>query len=400
MMAMRVSDNTRFDTMINNLFAVQDRYNQLMDKMSSQKNINRPSDDPPGMGRVMKYRETQAAVTSYTRNVDSANAWITMSESKLTSVNNLLVRAKEIALAQSSGTANALTREQAAVEIEQIFDEIKSLANSKYGDRYLFAGTKMDQAPFSSTASAATIGTALTADDNSFDGTVASGGSYSGSVNKTYAVKIVSSGAFGAATYQVSEDGGKNWGGVTTMPVGGNITLGDGIDLTFTAGTTDLTTNDIFYVHASAEGYYHGNGEELFVEIGKEITFSYSISGQSIFTDKGKGDVDIFATLENLKTALLNNAPNDVAAQIDNLDAAGKQVNKCIARCGAKANRLEVAENNLSDLYYKLTELISKTEDVDIADITTKFSMQQIVLQASYAMAARIGNISILDFLR
>lgn len=399
-MVNRVSDNTKFNTMISNLFTVQDRYNELMNKMSSQKNINKPSDDPLGMSKVMNYRETQSAVENYTSNVDSANAWITMSESKLSSVNDLLVRAKEIALAQSSGTATSETREQAAEEIEQLFDEMKTLANSKYGDRYLFSGTNMDQAPFLSTASAASIGTAAAAADNTFDGTIAAGGTYSGSVNKTYAVKVVNSGAFGTATYQVSADGGKSWGAVNTVPAGGTITLGDGIDLTFTAGTTDLTTNDIFYVDGYTEGYYQGNGEELFVEIGKEITFSYSIPGQSIFTDKGEGDVDIFETLDNLKTALINNDPDDIAAQIDNLDAGAKQVNKYIAKCGAMANRLEIAESNLSDLDYKLTELISKTEDVDVAAITTKFAMQEIVLQASYSMAASIGNISIIDFLR
>ncbi len=399
-MAIRVSNNTKFNTMINNLFKVQDRYNELMDKMSSQKNINKPSDDPLGMSRAMRYRESQSAVTNYTRNVDSANAWITMSESKLTSVNDLLVRAKEVALAQSNATASTETREQAAVEIEQIFDEMKSLANSKYQDRYLFAGTKMNEEPFSSTASAASIGTAAAASDNTFDGTVASSGTYSGIVNKTYAVKIVNAGAFGAATYQVSADGGKNWGAVGTVPVGGDITLGEGIDLTFTAGTTDLTTDDMFYVHASAGGYYSGNGEELSVEIGKGVTFSYSIPGQSIFTDEGEGEVDIFETLENLKTALLNDAPTDIAAQVDNLDAGATQVNKYIAKCGTRTNRLEIAESNLSDLDFKLTELISRTEDVDIADITTKFAMQEIVLKASYSMAASIGNISIIDFLR
>jgi flagellar hook-associated protein 3 len=399
-MTMRISDNTKFNTMMDNLFTVQDRYNALMDKMSSQKNINKPSDDPIGMSRVMKYRETQAAVGNYTSNVESAEAWITMSESKLTSVNDLLVRAKEIALAQSSGTATSATRQQAAVEVEQIFDEIKSLANSKYSDRYLFAGSRMSQEPFSSSSAAPSIGTATAAPDNAFDGTVASGGTYSGTVNKTYAVKTVSSGAFGTATYQVSEDGGKNWGAVATVPAGGTITLGDGIELTFTAGTADLTTNDVFYVHGYTEGYYMGNGEELSVEIGKGITFNYSMPGQSIFTDKGEGNVDIFETLDNLKTALLNNAPDDIAGQIDNLDTAAEQVNKYIAQCGARANRLEIAESNLSDLDFKLTELISNTEDVDVADITTKFAMQEIVLKASYAMAASISNISILDFLR
>jgi flagellar hook-associated protein 3 FlgL len=386
--------------MMDNLFTVQDRYNALMDKMSSQKNINKPSDDPLGMSRVLRYRESQSAVAGYTKNADSATAWLTISESKLTSVNDLLVRAKEIALAQSSGTATTATRQQAAVEIEQLCDEMRSLANAKYGDRYLFGGTNMDEDPFSASAGLASTGTVEAAPDNTFDGTIACSGAYTGDVNKTYVVKIVSAGPFGVATCRISADGGKTWGAVDTVAADGTITLDDGIEMTFGAGTADLATDDSFSVNAYTGGYYRGNGDELVVEIGKNITFSYSIPGQSVFTDQGAGEVDLFEAMENLKTALHNNAPTDIAAQIDHLDEGALQVTKHIAQCGTRINRLEIAQSNLSDLDYKLTELISKTEDVDIADITTKFAMQEIVLKASYAMASRIGNISILDFLR
>jgi flagellar hook-associated protein 3 FlgL len=317
-MAIRVSESMKYNTIVNNLFRVQDSYNEVMEKMASQKKINRPSDDPIGMSRVLSLRKSRASVEQYCRNIDGCNSWIEITESKLSSVDDLLVNAREIAIAQSTATASAETRSISAVAVQQIIDEMLLLANSKYGDRYLFSGTRMDGEPFSSSESAATIGPAVAADGNVFDGTVASGGGpYTGPVNKTYVVKIIDSGVFGVATYQISSDAGKNWSSTDTIPGDGTIhdLGGDGIDLTFTAGLNDLTANDIFYVNASAPGYYNGNGEELSVEIGKDTSFDYSISGESVFTDNGGGNVDIFKVLNDLKSSLEANDPDGIAAQ-------------------------------------------------------------------------------------
>jgi flagellar hook-associated protein 3 FlgL len=400
-MVMRVSESMKFSTMIDNLYKVQNSYNELMEKMASGKSLNRPSDDPLGMSRVLDYRESKASIEQYRENIDSSKGWLTMSESILSSVNDLLVNAKEIAISQSTATASAETRDIAAASVEQIMDEMRSLANSQYGDRYLFSGTKTSDAPFSAAEFPATIGTPAAPSGNTFDGTVAAGGGpYTGAVNKTYVVKIVTGGNFAAAEYQVSDDGGQTWGAVRNDLDTGTITLGDGIDFTFTAGTVDVAVDDIFHVDAHVEGYYNGNGEELSVAIGKNMNFAYSIPGQSVFTDQGEGEVDMFKTLNDLKNALEANDPDTIASQLNNLDNGIQQVNKYVAQCGSRTNRLEIAETNLSDLDYKLTDLISSTEDVDMAAIVTEFSMKEVVLKASYAMASSIGNLSIIDFLR
>ena len=140
-MVMRISDNMKFNTIINNLFSAQEKYNDSMEKMASQKNINRPSDDPLGLSTVMKYRESQSAVVSYQRNADSARGWINMSESKMSAVDDLLINAREIAVGQSTATATEASRETSAMMVQQIIDEMSAIANSKYGNNYLFAGT-------------------------------------------------------------------------------------------------------------------------------------------------------------------------------------------------------------------------------------------------------------------
>ncbi|MBU8911744.1 MAG: hypothetical protein KOO65_10795, partial [Desulfobacterales bacterium] len=63
-------------------------------------------------------------------------------------------------------------------------------------------------------------------------------------------------------------------------------------------------------------------------------------------------------------------------------------------------NRLEIAKKNMADMDMDLVGLISNVEDADVSEIITKFAMKEIALKASYATASKIGNLTILDFLR
>jgi flagellar hook-associated protein 3 FlgL len=387
-MVMRVSENMKFNTMVDNLFKSQTGYNKLA----------------IGMNRVLNLRESRASVKQYIRNINGCESRLTITESKLSAVGDLLVKAREVAVAQSTATASAETRSSEAGTVQQLIDEMLALANSKYDGKYLFSGAKTGEAPFSSSvSSAAEIGEAVKADGNVFDGTVEESGTYTGSVNKTYVVKIVTGGPLVNATYKVSDDGGKTWGDEKNDLVDGEppITLGgDGVQLTFTSGEADLAAGDIFYVHAFAAGNYNGNGEELSVNIGEGTSFAYSISGEAAFTDKGAGNVSVFGILNELKTALGANDPDRIASCLDGLKDASYQISKNISRCGTRMNRLEIAKNNLADLDMDLIKLTSDIEDADITEIITRFAMKEIALKASYAAASKIGNLTILDFLR
>jgi len=410
-MVMRISENIKFNTVVDNMFKAQDSYNRLSEKVASLKNINRPSDDPIGMNKVLNLRESKASVEQYTRNMNSCESWLTITESKLSAAGDLLVKAREVAVAQSTATASAEARSSEAETVQQLIDEMLVLANSEYNGRYLFSGTKTEEAPFSSSErSASEIGEPVQAGGNGdFDGDVDKSGTYTGDVNKTYVVKIVTDDAMLAeTTYRVSDDGGKTWSDPPSgdLADGVPITLGDGVELTFTEteGGTNLSENDIFYVQAFAAdtdhcSYYNGNGGELSVNIGKGAPFAYSTSGEAVFTDKGDGEVEIFKVLNDLKGFLASDDSSGIASCLDDLEAASNQISKNISKCGTRVNRLEIAQSNMSDIELDLTGLISEVEDADISEIITKLSMKEIALQASYSVAGQIGNLTILNYL-
>ena len=108
----------------------------------------------------------------------------------------------------------------------------------------------------------------------------------------------------------------------------------------------------------------------------------------------------IFTALIRLRDAL--NA-NDVGA----MDAASRMLGTANdkrldvqAEAGARVAGLDLTANRLDLEKTELEKLRSSTQDIDIAEAATRFQIQQSVLQASLAAAARILETNLLNYLR
>jgi len=187
------------------------------------------------MSSVMNYRDMLASMEQYGRNIDGCTTWLNMTESTLSSVNDILVKVQETAISQASATATAATRQESAATLESLIDQVLSLANTKLGDSYIFSGTKTGTKPFEAEAAKYTGGPANAAKGNKYEGTASVSGTYAGDVNTTYVLKIVKGGDLDEATYRVSTDGGKTWGAesATGDLELGSVDLGSGLSIGF-----------------------------------------------------------------------------------------------------------------------------------------------------------------------
>ena len=146
---MRITNGIIYRNFINNLFRINEHLEEDYEKIASGKRIKRPSDDPLGMARSIRYRSYLSTIRQYKRNIEMAISWQNLTESALKAVENALQRVQEIAISQASDTANANTRKNAAKEIENIKKHILGIVNTKFGNRYIFAGYITDKQPFS-----------------------------------------------------------------------------------------------------------------------------------------------------------------------------------------------------------------------------------------------------------
>jgi len=158
---MRVTQTMMSNMFVRNIQKQTVAMLQRQEQLASQKRINRPSDDPAGMARVLDGRSSLAAIDQYVENIKQGKARLEITEATLEQVDDLVQQAADLARANSGGEITAEQRELAAENIKEIYDQIMQLANSRFGGRYMFAGYDTDEAPFTRDAD----GTASTADD-------------------------------------------------------------------------------------------------------------------------------------------------------------------------------------------------------------------------------------------
>lgn len=404
---MRVSDNMKYYSTIKNMNNLQADYNALLEKLATQKKINRPSDDPTGMMKVLNGRQTLSTIEQYQGNVEQGTTWISATDTTLDGILKLLGTIQTAT--GNYGTETASTQAIYAGQVREARDQILSLANSQLGGNYLFSGSLVSTEPFSATPHTTSTETGMGA-KNTYAGTITVGGTFSGTSNKTYVVRMTANGTVGTASYQISTDGGKTWGAASTTWSGAGtdtillddngtpLDTSDDLNLTFAAG--NVGQNDVFYVKAYAAGYYKGDGQALSLPVGADNLADYSTPGEGLFVPKGGMGIDVFQVLSDLITAMETNNTAGVDALVDDLAGAREQIELQASLCSTKQLRLEMAKDSLSRLDKQVTDIVANTENANVTELGMLLSMKEIALQSTYALATKLGDNSILNFLK
>jgi flagellar hook-associated protein 3 FlgL len=147
----RVTTNMVFQSASRNISTNLERYYRLQEQLMTQKKINRPSDDPVSTTHAMDLRTMVSNFEQYERNILTAEAFNTLTDVSLINVVERLQRALELTTAANNPLNSDAEYQQAAAEMEGVFDEVLRNANAKYGDRFIFAGFESGAAPFDDT---------------------------------------------------------------------------------------------------------------------------------------------------------------------------------------------------------------------------------------------------------
>jgi flagellar hook-associated protein 3 FlgL len=127
---------------------VNDSLTRTHMKISSGKEITRPSDDPFNAARALHRRESLEGTQQFQRNVADARSWQEISEQALSKVTDSVSRVKELLVQGGSETLDQAGRDGIKAEIDQLLEGIKQEANASIGGRYVFGGTKTDVPPY------------------------------------------------------------------------------------------------------------------------------------------------------------------------------------------------------------------------------------------------------------
>lgn len=137
---MRVSDKLLYNTVLNNLQQNLEKMLDLQESASSGKRIIRPSDDPIGIMKVMDYDTAISKAEQYQRNIDNGIAFLSSTESAVSTSQNILVRAKELSITALNGTNSDAERSIISKEVDQLHQQVIQIANTRVNGQYIFAG--------------------------------------------------------------------------------------------------------------------------------------------------------------------------------------------------------------------------------------------------------------------
>lgn len=148
-MSIRVTQQTMYNKMVGGMQSNLGAYMESIEQGSSQKKVNRPSDDPAGTYRILTTRVDMTNTAQYQENVDTANGWLNLADDILSrQVTTAITGLKTLAEQASTGTYTAEQRKIMADQARQYFGQLLNLANTEFEGKQLFAGHKYDQSSF------------------------------------------------------------------------------------------------------------------------------------------------------------------------------------------------------------------------------------------------------------
>jgi len=147
---MRVTENSNFETIRQSIHRSKERLENLQTQSATLRKVNVPSDDPVGVSKVLELRTDKVNNDQFQSNGHMVEAFLNNSDHALSDLSEIILRAKEIAINQSSDASSSeQTRLSVSEEVGQLYQQAVSIANRKVGDRFLFGGYKTQSPPVS-----------------------------------------------------------------------------------------------------------------------------------------------------------------------------------------------------------------------------------------------------------
>lgn len=157
---MRIASSSISDNIVRQIQQLGYTQTRLQDQVATGQRITNPDDDPAAMARVINLESERRNLEQFSRNADRALEVSLASFSGLQQIKSVSDRVTEIATLGSSASSPAAL-DAFAAEVDQLLEQGVQLANTRFRNDYIFAGTAVDTAPIAVTRDAAGLITTL-----------------------------------------------------------------------------------------------------------------------------------------------------------------------------------------------------------------------------------------------
>lgn len=402
---MRISTNQLQQQGINSMLEQQVKLSKTQLQVSTGRRILTPADDPAAASQVLGLTQQKEVVGQYQSNADAARARLSLEESALVGVGDLLQRVRELAVQANNAPLSNSDRVSIAQEVRQRLDELLSLSNTKDGNNeYLFSGYQGQVQAFAPNT--------------------AGGFNYNGDEGQRYlqigSNRQVAVGDSGTSVFRAIRNGN---GIFTTQENSANTGTGiidpGTVNGTFVPDTYALAfiqvlpTDPVTYTVTGVTSGLVASGAYT---SGSSINFNgvqTSVSGRPAngdsFSITPSANQDIFTTVQNfargLETAISTPASqahfnNTMNRTLIDLDRSLDNVIDIRTRVGSRLNAIDSQKDFNDSFKLQLQETLSNLQDLDYAEAVSRLNLQITGLQAAQQSFVKIQGLSLFNFLR
>lgn len=430
---MRIATSQIFDQQtasIDNLSALQQ---QQGNELSSGKRLNKPSDDPTHIAQDLSLRTQIAQGDQTGDNVANLSAELTTVDGALSSVTDVLQKARALAVSGASDALTPAQRQALATQVDGLLGELVGLGNTQYAGKYVFGGTaELAQAPVKP------------------GGTPTSNVTFSGNLQSQTQVlpsgQAVPSSVTIQQAFNFSSTNGSPDAFKTLISLRNALAQGTVADIsragvnnpgTSLAAATPINTAGILSTPLLADA--NGNADISISSAGAPngitiaIPANATVAGVLAAINAQTGATGVTATFDyaqqrlslssagdapfqiadvaslgaptpgNFTTAFgltqQADATNTISAQLGSIDQVLQVALAARTTVGQTIQNLSTVASLQSSQVLNNTAVRSGIEDADIAKVMTAFSQTQTALQAAYGTTTKLESKSLFDYL-
>lgn len=114
---------------------------KLSTQMSSQKKVNRPSDDPVVAIRALRLRSSVTEITQYySKNIPDAESWLEVTEGALQTLSTVTTNMITLCTKGANGPLKTTDRQIILEQLKALGEEVYATGDADYAGRYVFTG--------------------------------------------------------------------------------------------------------------------------------------------------------------------------------------------------------------------------------------------------------------------
>jgi flagellar hook-associated protein 3 FlgL len=145
---MRVTANMSADNALYNIQLGRARLDKTEQLIASNQNINTPSDDPITSGVLLEIGDKTRAIDQYSSNISKATSWLKFTSTAMDGLSSIVNLAQKVAGSMNSGSSDPDLRQSAHDQLVALKSQFIDMANTQYGDQYIFGGANNSVKPF------------------------------------------------------------------------------------------------------------------------------------------------------------------------------------------------------------------------------------------------------------